>query len=63
MCGKIDGDIYIPLQVFLCHLLGIGMEIYFWIAIFTSKILRPHPSPLSLHCKDKKNSPDFDSIP
>ncbi len=31
--------------------LGIGMEIYLWIAIFTSKIIRPPPSPLSLHCK------------
>ncbi len=31
--------------------------------IFTSEILRPPPSPLSLHCKDRKFSPDFDSIP
>ena len=28
-----------------------------------AKILRPPPSPLSLHCKDRKFSPDFDSIP
>ncbi len=29
---------------------------------FTSEILRP-PPPLSLHCRDRTFSPDFDSIP
>ena len=28
-----------------------------------AKIIRPPPSPLSLHCKDRKFSSDFDSIP
>ncbi len=28
-----------------------------------AQIIRPPPSPLSLHCKDRKFSPDFDSIP
>ncbi len=28
-----------------------------------AKIIRAAPSPLSLHCKDRKFSPDFDSIP
>ena len=44
--------------VFLCRLSGILMEIYLWIAMFTSKIIRP-PPPLPLHCKDRKFSPDW----
>ena len=41
----------------------IYMEFWLTISIFTRRNLRTPSLPLSLHCKDRKFSPNFDSFP
>ena len=43
--------------------LAFGWKFTYKLPSLRAKILGPPPSPLSLHCKDRKFSPDFDSIP